>query len=132
MNLKKRFLTRKLDDVVRALPEEEKDAAKIEYRCPVKLNGNALTEYQSVESFRSTGLLLFVNQFLHLFGWALVAVFNDEEKISFLYPARVKYRGFHENDVEAATKAVTEYMRHNSNILYKETCGGHNDAKTKA
>ena len=47
------------------------------------------------DEFRSTGLLLFVNTMLHIFGWAIVVKYDDDDSIT-AYPARVKFRGFDE------------------------------------
>lgn len=43
--------------------------------------------------FRETGLCLFINQFLHIFGWVLC--FDIENgNIKNVFPARTKFRGF--------------------------------------
>jgi len=73
------------------------------------------------DEFCSTGLLLFVNQLLHVFGWAIVV---DGEGDSFVtkeaYPARVGFRGFHEASEAAAYEKVTAYMKDNIDDLAKE------------
>jgi len=70
--------------------------------------------------FRNTGLVLFINQILHVFGWAIVfEVENDEVKS--VYPARVKYRGFNENSVSKSYQKISEYMKNNASDLYEET-----------
>ena len=43
--------------------------------------------------FRSTGLLVFVNTFLHIFGWAIVVELGDDGKET-VYPYRTRFRGF--------------------------------------
>ena len=69
--------------------------------------------------FRSTGLVLIVNQILHIFGWALVfEIENDEVKN--VYPARVKFRGFDEKSVEDDYKKVSQFMVDNSAELNNE------------
>ena len=46
------------------------------------------------EEFKSCGLLLFINQILHIFGWAICFEYDEtQEKIIKVYPARVKFRG---------------------------------------
>lgn len=69
--------------------------------------------------FRSTGLLLIINQILHIFGWALVFEMENDE-IKNVYPARVKFRGFDDKSTEEAYKKVTKFMAENSNTLLDE------------
>lgn len=69
--------------------------------------------------FRNTGLVLIINQILHIFGWALVFEMEGDE-IKNVYPARVKYRGFDEKTTEEAYKKVSNYMLRNSKELNKE------------
>lgn len=74
------------------------------------------------EEFRSTGLLLLVNQFLHIFGWSIVIqVLDKEQGISRVYPARVKFRGFDENSTSDAYKKVSKFMDENSKELLSES-----------
>ncbi len=76
--------------------------------------------------FRKTGLLLFINQILHVFGWAIVFDFEsyDEEKedgiIKEVYPARVKFRGFDNDSVSKSYLKISEFMNNNSDDLLKE------------
>lgn len=72
------------------------------------------------DEFRKTGLLLFINQILHIFGWAIVLEIK-EFKVVRAYPSRVKYRGFYEEDVAEAYKKVSSYMVTNANDLLNET-----------
>lgn len=74
---------------------------------------------KSWDEFRETGLLLFVNQLLHLFGWAIV--FETENNIvKNCYPARVKYRGFKEEAIDMSYVKTTKYLKDNINELYAE------------
>ena len=69
--------------------------------------------------FRSTGLVLFINQILHIFGWALVfEIENDEVKS--VYPARVKFRGFDNESTDEAYKRLSQFMLNNAAELNKE------------
>ena len=71
--------------------------------------------------FRSTGLLLFINQILHVFGWAIVLEIDDETgEITKSYPARVKFRGFDHDDVGESYKNINKYMLENAEELNKE------------
>lgn len=70
--------------------------------------------------FRSTGLVLIINQILHVFGWAIVFDVKDGE-VKNVYPARVRFRGFCNDDTSEAYSKVSEYMKNHSDELYKET-----------
>lgn len=73
------------------------------------------------EDFRKTGLLLIINQVLHIFGWALIFETDaTTEKCSRVYPARVKFRGFEHDDSGEAYVKVTEYLKNNIDELHKE------------
>jgi hypothetical protein len=69
--------------------------------------------------FRSTGLVLIINQILHIFGWALVFEIENDE-IKNVYPARVKFRGFDNESTSEAYKKLSEYMVENAEELNKE------------
>lgn len=71
------------------------------------------------EEFRNTGFLWFVNRLLHTFGLAIVVVM-DNGKITEVYPARVKFRGFSENAEELGFLRVTKYMRDNIDGLCED------------
>ena len=75
---------------------------------------------KSWQEFRESGLLWFINNTLHLFGWALVAEFDGEE-LTRVYPARVKFRGFSEDVTEEGYKKVSKYLKENIEELEKET-----------
>lgn len=71
--------------------------------------------------FRESGLLFVTNQFLHIFGYALVYNFDDNGEIKEVYPARVKYRGFGEKQIEDGYKKISKYMVDNAVELEKES-----------
>jgi len=71
--------------------------------------------------FRSTGLLLIINQLLHVFGWAIVFEFDDKtDELVRVYPARVKFRGFDTKSQEESYVKVTEYLHKESDNLLSE------------
>jgi len=70
--------------------------------------------------FRNTGLLLFINQILHVFGWAIVFEI-DEEIIKSVYPARVKFRGFDNDSVSECYSKITDYLKDNIEELSNES-----------
>ena len=73
------------------------------------------------KDFRETGLLLLMNQFLHIFGWAVVMEINDNKDVIRAYPARVKYRGFSEGSTANAHKKISDYMLKNAKTLKEES-----------
>lgn len=62
------------------------------------------------DEFRATGLLTFVNTFLHIFGWCIVVVMDDNDTVVSVYPARTEYRGFPEKSMSRAYKKLTAAM----------------------
>lgn len=84
-----------------------------------------LLEQKTWQEFRETGLLLLVNQFLHIFGWALVVDVEKNEEGDFVqinkcYPARVSFRGFSEKSTSKAYEKISRYMLKNADKLLEE------------
>lgn len=71
------------------------------------------------EQFKDSGLLWWINSMLHTFGWAIVCNIEDG-KITDVYPARVKFRGFDGKTNSEGYKRVSKYMMDNSHELSKE------------
>lgn len=69
--------------------------------------------------FKNTGLLLIINQILHVFGWAIVFEMEGDE-VKSVYPARVKFRGFNEKSVSKSYEKISKYMKDNASILLDE------------
>jgi len=69
--------------------------------------------------FRNTGLVVFINQMLHIFGWALVFQMENDE-IKSVYPARVKFRGFDNDSTSKAYEKITKFMLDNASELNDE------------
>jgi hypothetical protein len=82
-----------------------------------------MIERKGWDEFRKTGLLLIINQILHIFGWAIVMDMQEGEVVS-AYPARVKFRGFAGNCVDEAYLHISQYMSNNHNELLNETIEG--------
>ena len=72
------------------------------------------------KEFRTTGLLLYINQILHVFGWAIVVQNDDNGKFEEAYPAKVKFRGFTEKAITKAYKKMTYYMKDSIDSLVKD------------
>ena len=79
-----------------------------------------MVERKSWAEFRKTGLVLVINQVLHLFGWAITFDIGDDGKVKDCYPARVKFRGFDNETVDKNYLNVAAYMKENADELYKE------------
>lgn len=72
------------------------------------------------EEFKESGMLWWINMILHTFGWAIVFEYENS-KIVNVYPARVKYRGFAEqNNTEGYIK-VSQYLKDNVDNILKES-----------
>ena len=72
-----------------------------------------------ISSFVDTGLLRFVNVFLHIFGFALAYNVDEEGKIEEekgLRILRVQFRGFTEKSMSDSYIKVSKYM----DIWHKE------------
>lgn len=76
---------------------------------------------KSWEDFRNTGLLLYINQILHVFGWAIVFEIDEEKGFTRVYPARVKFRGFSNESVSKSYSKISKFMHENSEELLKES-----------
>jgi hypothetical protein len=79
------------------------------------------------KTLQETGLILIINQILHIFGWAIFFEYencddNSPEKniLKRVYPARCKFRGFGDDSTREAYKKISSYMVKNSEELLKE------------
>jgi len=72
------------------------------------------------KEFRETGLLFYMNQILHVFGWAIVVEVDDTGNIVNVYPARVKFRGFSTDAIDRGYTRVTQYLKNNVDELLSE------------
>ncbi len=79
-----------------------------------------MVDKKTWDEFRNTGLLLFINQILHVFGWAIVFNYNDRNELEEVYPARVKFRGFDAEHVGESYQKITEFLSQNITELKKE------------
>ena len=81
-----------------------------------------LVKEKEWEEFKNNGLLLFINQILHIFGWAICFEYDKNRKLKSVYPARVRFRGFDNTDVSNAYKNLSKFMKDNADDLYQESC----------
>ena len=78
-----------------------------------------MVDTKTWDEFRNSGLLWFINTILHTFGWAIVFEIEDE-KVTNVYPARVKFRGFDEKSNTEGYSKISMYLDENSKELLKE------------
>lgn len=69
------------------------------------------------KAFRNTGLLYFVNEFLHIFGYA-INIEKVDNKIVDVYPEKVNYTGLSEKSNEEAYIKASQFMKDNMLTVY--------------
>lgn len=84
---------------------------------------NKMITKKSWQEFRDTGLFLFVNSILHVFGWVIV-IEVENDIIKSCYPARTRYRGFSDKDVEESHKKISTFLKNTSSELEEEAHNG--------
>ena len=83
-----------------------------------------MIEEKNWDAFRATGLLWFVNQLLHAFGWAIVINIDEETGVvQNAFPARVKFRGFDEKSQTDGYTKLTEYVHREADDLLHDVYG---------
>lgn len=81
---------------------------------------SSMLEEKSWDEFRETGLVVFINKILHVFGWTLTFDVDEDNRVLKAYPSRTGFRGFDkETDDESYTK-ISRYMKENAANLLKE------------
>ena len=81
---------------------------------------NDMVDKKTWAEFRQCGLLWWVNMIIHTFGWAIVVDIDDSGNITDAHPARVKFRGFSDQDNANGYIKVSEYIADNAEQLKKE------------
>ena len=93
------------------------------------MSGEEYVEYwrkhrRTWDEFRKTGLLWWINRQLHLFGWAIALSLDKDEdgnwKVIDVFPARVDFRGFSEQDEAEEFEKLTKYLTEHANELMKD------------
>ena len=83
-----------------------------------------MVEKRSWNEFRKCGMLWLVNMILQVFGWSIVLIVDEVTKdISEVFPARVRYRGFSEEDNTNGYINLSKFMTDNAKQLLKEAEG---------
>lgn len=67
-------------------------------------------EPASWDEFRHSGLLFYINTILHFIGWVICIKLDDSGRVISAYPARTKFRGFSEEDIEAQHKKFANHL----------------------
>jgi len=63
---------------------------------------------------------MFINSFLHIFGWCIILEFEDDGTFTRAYPARTKWRGFSSDAMDRAYRNVTKLMKEDVDQLLKD------------
>ena len=71
--------------------------------------------------FKKAGMLWFINTILHTFGWAIVYEKDEFKNVVDVYPAKVKFRGFSEEDNMDGYIKVSKYLEENAKELREES-----------
>lgn len=79
-----------------------------------------MIDQRTWKEFRKTGLLWFINSFLHAFGWAIVIGMNDNGEIKEIFPARCKFRGFDQQTMIDGHRQVSQHLKDNIDEIKKE------------
>lgn len=77
-------------------------------------------EKMTLQEFRDSGALWWVNQQLHLFGVALVMNIDNDGKPTEMYPAKVGFRGFPEASNTNGYRKLTNFLNQNMEKLIKD------------
>lgn len=80
-----------------------------------------MVEKKTWQEFRENGLLWWINTILHMFGWAICLKIENDGTVSDAYPARVKYRGFAEQNNTEGYQNVSKYLLENMAELEQES-----------
>ena len=81
---------------------------------------NTMINKKSWKEFRECGMLWWINMILHTMGWAITYKFDEDENILEVYPARVRFRGFGEQNNTDGYIKVSQYMKDNVDDLLEE------------
>lgn len=84
------------------------------------VKGEEMLDEKAWQEFRGAGLLFFINQILHAFGWAIVIELGEGGKIKRAFPARTKFRGFGPDSIDRGYRNLSKFMKENADELYKE------------
>jgi len=75
---------------------------------------------KSWNEFRETGLVVFINTILHVFGWAITFLVDNDNNVIQTYPSRTRFRGFDKKTVDESYIKISRYMSKNAEQLHNE------------
>lgn len=81
---------------------------------------NVMVTKKTWKEFQTSKLLWWINRILHTFGWAIVLEQQEDGSITDAYPARVKFRGFHEEAEEEGFVGLTAHIKETIDELVEE------------
>lgn len=88
------------------------------------MNKDKTLNKKSWEEFRETGLLVFVNSFLHIFGWCICVNLDNDGNVTEAFPSRTSFRGFSEDVNDRAYNKLARYISEFGNIAVQESEDG--------
>lgn len=98
-----------------------KQAEEITVRETIEgLPSNTMLTPMTWDEFANAGLILIVNQILHIFGIALVRSYDKDGKFIGVTPNRTKFRGFSEKSTANAYKQIAKFMSLNHEQILKD------------
>lgn len=114
-----------LKAAIKALEEPKADTKKKVEKKTTEPDALPIENYtqKTWYEFKNKGLLLFVNMFLHIFGWAICVVTDAADQVITVYPARTRYRGFSGESLSNAYVKLSEYIHKNHKALLDEARG---------
>ena len=71
------------------------------------------------KEFLDSGMLWFINRQLHIFGWVIIVIQDEEGEILEVKPEKTDFRGFTLSSELEGFKKVTRYMKENSLSLFR-------------
>jgi len=81
-----------------------------------------MVEKISWEEFIDTGLLLYINQVLQVFGLSIAYEYDENPmNLTDVYPVKSKYRGFDEENVHKSYYNITHYIKNHIDELEEAT-----------
>ena len=83
---------------------------------------NEQTLEEKWKEFQEAGLLHFVNEFLHIFGYSIIIEKDEDDngKVLNVYPKKVNFTGFSEKSNEEAYIKIADFMKNNADRILKE------------
>lgn len=79
-----------------------------------------MIQKKSWKEFIDSGLVLYINQILQVFGWSIAYDVDSEGNIIDVFPVRSKFRGFESHSVSKSYRKITNYLKDNIEELKKE------------